>query len=487
MHCGFAMISVGCVRQRFAKHIAILVLMDACASALGWYFTGYAFAFGDNLNADGATAGNAFIGTNYFAMANLATGANNVNSYYLWLFEWAFAATACTIVSGAIAERTKFEAYILFSFFMAAWVYPIVVHAAWSGAGWESKFRTSPVWDGYFLFGSGVIDFAGSGVVHMVGGYAAAAGCFVLGPRIGRFLPDGTVADFSGHNTSLFVLGVMILWFGWYGFNPGSELYIVNGTTAVANAAVTTTIAPATAGLFALLAKTVSHRFIERKSTRFVYDVGVMGNGALCGLAAITAGCSTVNPWAAIVIGIVSGFGYVISSKIMVLLHMDDPLDAISVHAFGGTWGVAAVGFFAEANLMAVAYPANSPMDQGVFMGGTGRLLAAQLVHIIWIAGWVLCNMLPFFYLLKVLGLFRVNPEDETLGLDESYHGGSAYPGLSEDSSFHPEKGGASGPLHTHKTDNGFQHPPHKNEIDDLRAELMALKQAFHANVNATK
>ncbi|KAK9862456.1 hypothetical protein WJX84_008932 [Apatococcus fuscideae] len=161
MHCGFAMISVGCVRQRFAKHVALLVLMDACASALGWYLTGYAFAWGDNTASDGQANGNYFIGTNFFAMHALPPYADSVNSFYLWFFQWAFAATACTIVSGAIAERTKFEAYIMYSFFMAAWVYPIVVHACWSSSGWESHFRTSAD-EPHFLVGSGVIDFAGS-------------------------------------------------------------------------------------------------------------------------------------------------------------------------------------------------------------------------------------------------------------------------------------------------------------------------------------
>jgi Amt family ammonium transporter len=266
MHCGFAMISVGCVRARFAKHIAVLILIDACASALGFYLFGFAFAFGDGTDADGNLVGNQFIGSHYFAMSGLDgpyySPATQVRPYAFWLFEWAFAATACTIVSGAIAERARVEAYIIYSFFMASWVYPVIIHSIWSSAGWASMFRVTPNFTGY-LVGSGAIDYAGSGAVHMVGGYAAAAGCFVIGPRIGRFNADGTANDFPGHNSSLFVLGVMILWFGWYGFNPGSQLNLVGlqNSFAVSNAAVTTTLAPAAAGLSALVCQALITHF----------------------------------------------------------------------------------------------------------------------------------------------------------------------------------------------------------------------------------
>jgi Amt family ammonium transporter len=204
MHCGFAMLSIGSVRSRFAKHISILILVDACMSALGFYLFGYAVAFGDKTTImdDGTVmlTNNPFIGTQNVALAN-TTG----DKYFFWVFEWAFAATACTIVSGAICERSRLEAYMLYSFFMAAWVYPVIVHSVWSPAGWASMFRNTAIaadltvtsWKdnltGY-LFGSGVIDFAGSGAVHMVGGYGALAGSFVLGPRIGRYLPDGSVS-----------------------------------------------------------------------------------------------------------------------------------------------------------------------------------------------------------------------------------------------------------------------------------------------------
>lgn len=468
MHCGFAMISIGCVRARFAKHIAILILIDACASALGYYLFGYAFAFGNNTDpTNGWDSQNSFIGSKYFAMSGLPH-----TSYYLWVFQWSFAATACTIVSGAIAERAKFEAYILYSFFMAAWVYPVLTHSIWSTSGWAGMFRTVPPTPGLkFLLGVGAIDFAGSGAVHMVGGYAAAAGCWILGPRIGRFLPDGTVVDMPGHNTSLFVLGVMILWFGWYGFNPGSQLALVGYSPAVANAAVTTTLAPAAAGISALFARS----FLVRKAAgRMTYDVGVMGNGALAGLVAVTAGCSTVYPWGAVAIGFVAGIVYVVGSRVSVLLKLDDPLDAIAVHAWNGTWGVIAVGFFAGEGLIVQSYGTDpytgNNRQYGCFLGGDGKLLGAQIIYALWLGGWVLANMIPFWFILKFAGLLRVPANEETVGLDDSYHGGSAYPGHGVDDYIDKSSAGA-------KTngDSGTG-VVSKEDVEQLRAEMNALK-----------
>jgi Amt family ammonium transporter len=480
MHCGFAMLSIGCVRARFAKHIAILILVDACASGVGFYLFGYAFAWGDHANnADGSTSQNRFIGSQYFALSGLPH-----NQYYLWVFQWSFAATACTIVSGAIAERTKFETYILYSFFMAAWVYPVLTHSIWSTAGWAGMFRSNPPTPGYnLLIGVGAIDFAGSGAVHMVGGYAAAAGCAVVGPRIGRYLPDGTVVEMPGHNTSLFVLGVMILWFGWYGFNPGSQLILVGGTNsdAVANAALTTTIAPGVAGMSALFAKS----FIGRKAAgRMTYDVGVMGNGCLAGLVAITAGCSTVYPWGAVCIGAVAGFLYVLGSRVSILLRLDDPLDAIAVHAWNGTWGVIAVGFFAGKGLIAASYgtnpyspDANNPefRQWGCFLGGDGSLLGAQVIYALWLAGWVLANMIPFWLLLKYVGLFRVPANEETVGLDESYHGGTAYPGHGADD-FLDKSASRHGKGDSEM--NGNSSTEQTEMLQQLRAEVDALKRS---------
>jgi len=338
MHCGFAMLSIGCVRAKFAKHIAMLILVDACASGFGFYLFGYAFAYGDKTNSEGENINNPFVGTRSFALHELPT-----NEYNSWFFQWTFAATACTIVSGALAERARFEAYILYSFFMAAWVYPVVVHASWSGSSYLGMFRDN----GDLLFGTGSIDYAGSGVVHMTGGVAAAVVCAILGPRLGRFRSDGSAVDFAAHNYSLIVLGVMILWFGWYGFNPGSALAILPAGTSVPAqiAAVNTTLSPCAAGLTGLAVASI---FTKVRHGHRVYDMMVFGNSVLGGLVAITSACSTVYPWAAIIIGIVAGFVYNIGSQVSVLLHLDDPLDAIAVHAWNGTWGLIAPGFFSH-------------------------------------------------------------------------------------------------------------------------------------------
>lgn len=462
MHCGFAMLSIGCVRAKYAKHISILILLDACASAMGFYLFGYAFAFGDK------GAGNAFIGSQFFAMSHLPP-----SQYYLWIFQWSFAATACTIVSGAIAERTRFEAYILYSFFMSAWVYPLVVHSIWAVNGWASAFNVNNL-----LFGSGAIDYAGSGAVHMVGGMAALCGAIVVGPRIGRFLPDGTVVQMEGHNTSLFILGVMILWFGWYGFNPGSQLAIVTTVAgssysvanAVANAAVTTTISPAVAGLTGLAVKAL---FLKRETGKIVWDIMCMGNSVLAGLVAITSGCSTILPWGAIIVGGVAGTLYVFASKLMVKLRIDDPLDAIAVHLFNGTWGVIAVGFLAGQKQIAAAYGRTPETSEyGCWLGGSGRLLGAQLVYALWLAGWVAVNMTVFWLVLKYTGFLRVDAADEAAGLDVSHHGGSAYPA-------DMEHGDAKGGKFANGTSNGYN-VGGGHQYNELRAELTALKQSLH-------
>jgi Amt family ammonium transporter len=471
MHCGFAMISVGCVRSKFAKHIAMLILTDACASGIAWYFFGYAIGFGDRTGPGlsgvptnsagypgvngGTSTNNPFLGTRFFAMKDLPW-----NQYNLWYFQWTFCATACTIVSGAIAERARFESYILYTSFMAAWVYPIVTHASWSPSSYIGMFRQN----GHLLFGSGAIDFAGSGVVHMVGGYAALVGCAILGPRLGRFRADGTVVDYPAHNYSLFILGVMILWFGWYGFNPGSETAILPAGTSnpVAVAAVATTLAPCSSGLTALVVKAMIVRF--RTGARH-YDLMAFGNGTLAGLVAITSPCSTVYPWAAIIIGGVSGVLYCIGSEVSIILHLDDPLDAIAVHCWNGTWGLIAPGLFSAEDLIANAYgniptTTNPRTHFGCFLGGDGNLLAAQLVDVLFIAGWVSVNMAIFFGILKVAGLFRVDPKDEEDGLDHSYHGGSAYG----------------------DTTGEFKPTYSKSEVADLRMELDAIKAQLGMN-----
>ena len=422
MQCGFAMLCAGSVRQKNVKNIMLKNILDACGGAIGFWTLGYGFAYGDHSKTD------FFIGTSAFAY--LAEGKSDGEpadgySYIAWFFQFAFAATAATIVAGTVAERCKMSAYLCYSIFLTAFVYPVVVHSIWCTDGWLSAF----IDEEEALYGVGVIDFAGSGVVHMTGGATALVAAIILGPRKGRFYDDDgnaleTPGSFPPHSVALQVLGTFILWFGWYGFNPGSALVIGSaGAAQVAGlCAVTTTLSAAAGCVSALFADTL----LEYLSTgEASYELTMAMNGALGGLVGITAGCSTVTPWAAIVIGIISGFVYIGFSKFLIKMKVDDAVDAVPVHFACGIWGVLAVGFFAEPGLMGVAgYEASKP---GVFYGGDGSLLLCELYAVLWVIGWVALTMTPFFMLLKVLGMFRVDALEEEVGLDISHHRGSAY------------------------------------------------------------
>jgi len=275
-----------------------------------------------------------------------------------------------------------------------------------------------------------VIDFAGSGVVHMTGGATALVAAIILGPRRGRFYDDDgnaleTPVSFPAHSTALQVLGTFILWFGWYGFNPGSALAIANPESAATAGlcAVTTTLAAASGCVTAMCIDS----FAECKTTGEVsYDLTMAMNGALGGLVAITAGCSVVYPWAAVVIGIVGGIVYYSFSKFLIKMKIDDAVDAVPVHFANGAWGVIAVGLFADADLQAIA--GFSTAHQGWFNDfNDANLLLIQLISVLWICAWVGAVMTPFFMLLNALGMFRVDPLEEEVGLDISHHRGTAY------------------------------------------------------------
>eukprot|EP00803_Ostreobium_quekettii_P009089 evm.model.scf_515.7 EVM.evm.TU.scf_515.7 scf_515:56938-63082(+) len=412
MQCGFCMLSAGSVRGKNAKNIILKNILDACFGAFGWYFTGYAFAFG--------TEAGKFVGWKEFAIHELPT-----SQFHNWFFQYAFAATTVTIVSGAVAERTKFEAYLLYAFTLTAWVYPVVVHWVWSGKGWLSAFTAEED-----LFNdSGMVDFAGCGVVHMTGGLAGLAGAWIVGPRLGRYDADGKARDIPGHSASLALLGVFILWFGWFGFNPGSALAIVGASEIAALCAVTTTLAAAAGCICTLFISMAVH---YKSSGHAVWDVIAAGNGALAGLVGITASCSVVKPWAAILIGLIAAFVYSFFSWFIAnVLKVDDPLDAVAVHGGCGAWGLLAAATFADEDLMGLSYGDREDGTRkpfGWIMGGDGKLLVAAIVGIIVITVWVMGHMVPFFLVMKALGLLRVSPEEEHEGLDISHHGGSAYP-----------------------------------------------------------
>merc|ERR1712127_561299 len=274
-------------------------------------------------------------------------------------------------------------------------------------------------------------DFAGSGVVHMTGGATALVAAKVLGPRIGRFYDaDGNELpephDFPPHSVALQVLGTFILWVGWYGFNPGSTLGIspAGYGDVCALAAVTTTLAAAAGSVSAMFTDMMLHR---RSTGEVMYDITMCMNGALSGLVGITAGCSVVAPWAAVVIGIIAGWTYIFWSNLLVMLKIDDAVDAIPVHFGNGIWGCIAVGIFAKKEFLDKAYGTDHGHYGLIYNPGDWNLFGAQVCGVLWVTAWVGAIMTPYFLLLNVLGMFRVDALEEEVGLDISHHKGSAY------------------------------------------------------------
>ncbi|XP_050222038.1 ammonium transporter 1 member 2 [Mercurialis annua] len=419
MQLGFAMLCAGSVRAKNTMNIMLTNVLDAAAGAISYYLFGYAFAFG--------SPSNGFIGRHFFGLHEFPSESGD---YSFFLYQWAFAIAAAGITSGSIAERTQFVAYLIYSSFLTGFVYPVVSHWIWSGDGWASASRT----DNDLLFGSGAIDFAGSGVVHMVGGIAGLWGALIEGPRIGRFDRSDRSVSLRGHSASLVVLGTFLLWFGWYGFNPGSFLVILKSYgssggyygqwSAIGRTAVTTTLAGCTAALTTLFSKRllVGH-----------WNVIDVCNGLLGGFAAITSGCAVVQPWAAIVCGFVASWVLIGCNKLAVKFKYDDPLEAAQLHGGCGMWGLLFTGLFASKQYVNEVYPNKPGRPYGLLMGGGGKLLAAQIIQIIVIVGWVTVTMGPLFYGLNKMRLLRISSDDETAGMDMTRHGGFAYAYHDED------------------------------------------------------
>ncbi|OAY55465.1 ammonium transporter 1 member 1 [Manihot esculenta] len=419
MQLGFAMLCAGSVRAKNTMNIMLTNVLDAATGGLFYYLFGFAFAFGTGGSANG------FIGKHYFGLKAVPSQDFDYSNF---LYQWAFAIAAAGITSGSIAERTQFVAYLIYSSFLTGFVYPVVSHWFWSADGWASAFKTNDL-----LFGSGVIDFAGSGVVHMVGGIAGLWGALIEGPRIGRFDHSGRAISLRGHSASLVVLGTFLLWFGWYGFNPGSfnKILVVyadgsyNGQwSAVGRTAVTTTLAGCTAALTTLFGKRILSGH---------WNVTDVCNGLLGGFAAITSGCSVVDPWAAIICGFVAALVLIGCNKLAEKLKFDDPLEAAQLHGGCGAWGVIFTALFAREKYVAQVYKPGRP--HGLFMGGDGKLLAAHVIQILVITGWVSATMGPLFYILHKLKLLRISADDEMAGMDLTRHGGFAYIYHDEDES----------------------------------------------------
>jgi Amt family ammonium transporter len=377
MQAGFAMVEVGFTRAKNACNILMKNLMDFSVGAIAFWAVGFGLMFG---------ATNGFFGTTDFFFSG-ASGDGEAWNYAFWLFQVVFAATAATIISGAVAERTKFSAYLAYSALVSAFVYPVFGSWAWgslyNGGGW--------------LEGLGFIDFAGSTVVHSMGGWLALAGAIVVGPRLGKYDKSGRVKPIPGHNIPLAALGVFILWFGWYGFNPGST---TTGDTSIALIAVTTTLAAAAGATMAMLATWLKYG----KS-----DIGMTMNGALAGLVGITAGCANVTPLSAVIIGAIAGVLVLFSVLFFDRIKVDAPVGAVSVHGVCGAWGTLAAGLFDSA-------------------GFSLKTVAVQLTGIGACFLWAFGIGLIMFKLIDLVIGMRVSREEEMAGLDYTEHGASAYP-----------------------------------------------------------
>ena len=395
MQAGFAFVEAGFTQAKNAANILMKNLFDFSAGSVMFGILGFALMFG---------AGNAFLGTTGFFLSDggdpNATFAGlewaNVPLMAKFLFQLVFAATAATIVSGAMAERTKFKSYIVYSVFITGLIYPIAGHWVWGG-GWLAEL--------------GMWDFAGSTVVHSCGGWLALVGALLLGPRLGKYGKGGKMNAIPGHNLSMAALGTFILWLGWFGFNPGSTMAADPG--AISHIAVTTNTAAA-CGLIAAMALTWV--------TYGKPDPGLSMNGALAGLVGITAGCAFVSPLSAAIIGAASGLIMVGSVRFFDRIRVDDPVGAISVHGVCGAVGTLAVGIFAQGSIM----PGTT--GNGLLFGGGFGLLLAQAIGVLAVAAWCTVTGLVLFGGIKLVMGLRVSEEEEIEGLDIHEHGSPAYP-----------------------------------------------------------
>ena len=388
MQAGFGMVEAGFIRAKNTCNILTKNFLDFCMASLAFFLVGYALMFGD---------GNAFCGLKGWCLFGLDANASGIPLYAFWLFQAAFCGAAATIVAGGMAERMKFPAYLIYSFAISALVYPIVGHWIWGG-GWLSRM--------------GFADFAGSAVVHTVGGCAALVGTSILGPRIGKYSVDGKPKAIAAHNIPLASLGVFILWFGWFGFNPGSTLSVGDGSL-IARVAINTNLAAALGGIIAMA--TVWKRFGKP-------DLSMAMNGALAGLVAITAPCAFVEPWAAIVIGGIAGFLVVRGVELLDKLQIDDPVGAFPVHGICGIWGTLCIGIFGKAAL--------GLENNGFIYSGNPMQLGIQIVGIVSVVAFIVISMGAVFKLIDITVGLRINREEELRGLDIGEHGMEAYGGF---------------------------------------------------------
>jgi ammonium transporter, Amt family len=409
MNAGFATLEAGLCRRKNAVNILAKNFIVFAISSIAFWVVGFGFMFGD---------GNKFAGTTGFMASLLPFDAAkiagfasldwaNVTPAVKFFFQLVFAGTAATIVSGAVAERIKFGSFMLFSFLLVAFVYPVTGHWIWGG-GWLSTLKVP------------FHDFAGSTVVHSVGGWAALAGVLLLGPRIGKYKADGTVNPIPGHNMGLASLGCLILWLGWFGFNPGSTM---QANLAIGHIAVTTN----TAAAFGAVAATITAWLVLGKP-----DLSMILNGCLAGLVGVTAPCAVVSVGGAAIIGLIAGVLVVFSVLMFDKFKIDDPVGALSVHLVCGVWGTLCVGLFANPAIIPMQVT-DAYVKPGLFYGGGVAQLVTQLIGVGAVAGTVLAATLIFWAALKYTVGIRVSEAEEIEGLDIGEHGMEAYPGFATD------------------------------------------------------
>ena len=394
MQAGFAFLGAGFLQRKNTLNYLTMSYMDFCVGGFIYWVFGFALMFGGSHIAAGLDKGNSFIGfSGFFLMGN----SSDVSTSAIWLFQMMFACTACTIVAGSVAERFKLHSHLLYSALLCGILYPIYGHWVWGG-GWLADLP----------YGSGFKDFAGSGVVHGVGGLVALMGAWIVGPRFGKYNSNGTPNMIHGHNLSYVILGTLFLIFGWFGFNAGSTLSITDLRISVIAANM----------FLATITGAITLLYISYITTG-KSDIAMACNGSLAGCVAITASGAFVPHWAAVVIAIVAAFIlrsclYLIEFK----LRIDDPIGAISVHGANGLWGLLSVGIFADGSYSGV---------KGL-VTGSGWQLFAQFIGCVTLIVWTFSfGFLIFFLIKKTIGL-RIPIEEEHAGIDSYEHGVSCYP-----------------------------------------------------------
>jgi len=404
MNLGFAMVESGLCRAKNTVNILAKNFIVFAISSISFWIIGWGLMFGN---------GNPFFGLEGLFMASGADNSPALGAAYkgaysalswagvpMWakfFFQLVFAGTAATIVSGAVAERIKFHSFIFFSFILVGVLYPVTGHWVWGG-GWLQSL--------------GMWDFAGSTVVHSVGGWSALAGVILLGSRLGKYRADGSVNPIFGHNMSLVTLGGLVLWFGWFGFNPGSTMAVGDGS-AISHIAVTTN----TAAAMAILSSTVVSWLIQKKP-----DLSMIINGALAGLVAVTAPCAFVSVGSSAIIGLIAGVLVVLAVIMFDKLKLDDPVGALSVHLVNGVFGTLAVGLFAQDKITGAA------TGNGLFFGGGLTLLKNQAIGVVAVGAFTFTAAFIVWYVIKLVFGLKVSREEEIQGLDLGEHGMKAYP-----------------------------------------------------------